>query len=61
MNIVFAERKDVDDILNFIEQLAEYEHMLDQVVADRELLEEWIFDKKKSKAADISMVFQFQA
>ena len=49
MNIVFAERKDVDDILNFIEQLAEYEHMLDQVVADRELLEEWIFDKKKAE------------
>ena len=44
MNIVFAERKDVDVILDFIKQLAEYEHMLDQVVADRNLLEEWIFE-----------------
>ena len=49
MNIVFAERKDVDAILDFIKQLAEYEHMLDQVVADRDLLEEWIFEKKKAE------------
>lgn len=49
MNIVYAERKDVDAILDFIKQLAEYEHMLDQVVADKDLLEEWIFEKKKAE------------
>ena len=33
-------------ILDFIKQLAEYEEMLDEVVATEELLNEWLFDKK---------------
>lgn len=42
-----AERGDAAKILEFIRGLAEYEHMSDEVVATAELLEEWIFDKKK--------------
>lgn len=45
----FAERKDVSLILYFIKELAEYEKMLDEVVADEKLLEEWIFEKKKAE------------
>ena len=48
MKIQFAERKDAGDILDFIKQLAEYEHMADEVVATTELLEHWIFDEKKA-------------
>ena len=36
-------------ILSFIQALAEYEHMSDQVVATPELLREWIFEKKKAE------------
>lgn len=45
-NISFrtAERKDVGLILSFICALAEYEKMLDQVVADEATLETWIFE-----------------
>ena len=49
MDIRFAERKDTALILDFIRALAEYEHMLDEVVATPELLEEWLFDKKKAE------------
>ena len=45
----FAERKDVPLILNFIKELAEYEKMLDEVVATETLLEEWLFDKHKAE------------
>ena len=45
----FAERKDVSLILKFIKDLAEYEKMLDEVIADEPTLEEWIFDKKKAE------------
>jgi GNAT superfamily N-acetyltransferase len=45
----YAERKDVPLILRFIKNLADYEKMLDEVVATEELLEEWIFDKKKAE------------
>lgn len=44
-----AERKDCALILSFIKALAEYENMLDDVVADAVLLEEWIFDKQKAE------------
>jgi len=44
-----AERKDCALILSFIRALAEYENMLDEVVADEALLEEWIFDKQKAE------------
>lgn len=49
MNFVLAERKDTAEILDFIRQLAEYEHMSDQVVADEATLEHWIFDEKKAE------------
>lgn len=45
----YAERKDVPLILRFIKELADYEKMLDEVVATEELLEEWIFDKNKAE------------
>ena len=45
----FAEEKDVAVILEFIRELAEYEKMLDDVIADEKLLKEWIFDKKKAE------------
>lgn len=44
-----AERQDVPLILQFIKDLAEYEHMLDEVVADEATLEEWLFDKQKAE------------
>ena len=44
-----AAREDCPLILEFIKQLADYEKMLDQVVATEELLEEWIFEKKKAE------------
>ena len=39
-----AQREDTPLILAFIRELADYEHMLDEVVADEVLLENWIFD-----------------
>lgn len=47
--IRFAKRSDVDLILDFIKRLADYEHLLDEVVATREILELWIFDKEKAE------------
>ena len=44
-----AERKDVALILEFIQGLAAYEHMENDVVADEALLEAWIFDKQKAE------------
>ncbi|MBQ8217067.1 MAG: GNAT family N-acetyltransferase [Oscillospiraceae bacterium] len=40
-----AQRTDIPLILDFIKKLAEYEKMLDQVVADSGTLENWLFDK----------------
>lgn len=45
----FAVREDVPVILKFIKELAEYEKLGDEVVADEKLLEEWIFDRKKAE------------
>ncbi|MDO5602182.1 MAG: GNAT family N-acetyltransferase [Oscillospiraceae bacterium] len=45
----FAERKDTKLILWFIKELASYEKMLDEVVADEATLEEWLFDKEKAE------------
>lgn len=45
----FAGEEDTALILYFIKALAEYEGMLDQVVATEELLKEWIFEKKKAE------------
>ncbi len=49
MDFRFAERGDAALILRFIRELADYEHMLGEVVATPELLEEWLFDKKKAE------------
>ena len=49
MEFRFAQRKDTGFILDFINRLAEYEHMSDDVVATEALLEEWIFDRKKAQ------------
>ena len=45
----FAAEKDATLILDFIKGLAEYEKMSDLVVANEELLREWIFEKKKAE------------
>lgn len=45
----YAVREDAALILNFIKELAEYEKLLDEVVATEELLKEWIFDKGKAE------------
>ena len=44
-----ATEKDAPLILEFIKQLAEYENMIEQVVADEELLKEWLFRKQVAK------------
>ena len=44
-----AERRDVPLILQFIRELAGYEHLLDQVVAEESVLEEWIFDRGRAE------------
>ena len=48
-NFRFAEEKDAALILQFIIGLAEYENMLDDVVATEDLLKTWIFEKKKAE------------
>ena len=49
LNFRFATREDAALILEFIRSLAEYEHMLNEVIATKELLEKWIFDKQKAE------------
>ena len=44
-----ATAEDVPEILAFIRALAEYENLLDQVVATEEVLREWIFEKKQAE------------
>lgn len=44
-----AERADTALILQFIRELADYEKMLDEVVADEATLEAWIFDRQKAE------------
>jgi len=45
----YATKEDVPLILDFIRDLADYEGMLDQVVADEETLSEWLFVRKKAE------------
>ena len=45
----FAKPQDIPLILRFIRELAEYEGMLDQVVATEELLNQWLFEKEKAE------------
>lgn len=45
----FATPDDTALILQFIKELAEYEGMLEEVVATEDLLKEWIFEKGKAE------------
>ncbi|WP_221639682.1 GNAT family N-acetyltransferase [Listeria booriae] len=45
----FAAEGDIPLVLRFIKELAEYEGMLDQVVATEEALHEWLFEKEKAE------------
>ena len=47
--IIAATENDCGEILRFINELAAYEKMSNEVVATEELLKEWIFDKKKAE------------
>lgn len=49
MNFRYAKREDTPLILDFIKELADYEKLLDQVVADEPTLEHWLFDEKKAE------------
>ncbi|MFT4145159.1 MAG: GNAT family N-acetyltransferase [Mobilitalea sp.] len=51
MSLTFrhANRSDTPLILQFIKELADYEKMLDEVIATEELLNEWLFDKKNAE------------
>ena len=49
MKFRFADINDCGKILDFIKQLAEYENMSADVVATEQLLQEWIFEKKKAE------------
>ena len=44
----FAEERDTPLILDFIRRLADYEHLLDQVVADEATLADQLFGKKNA-------------
>lgn len=45
----FAELSDIGLILKFIKDLAEYEKMLDEVVATEASLKTWLFDKQQAE------------
>lgn len=45
----YANKEDASLILYFIHQLAIYEHMEDDVIATKELLQKWLFDEKKAE------------
>ena len=45
----YATKEDAGLILEFIRDLATYEHMLNEVIATEELLAEWIFEKQKAE------------
>ena len=49
MDYRFATEKDTALILQFIKELASYEKMLSEVVADEASLKEWIFEKQKAE------------
>lgn len=45
----YAQESDTALILQFIKELAEYEKMLDEVVATEDVLKDWLFEKKKAE------------
>lgn len=49
MNFRYANPSDTALILQFIKDLAKYENMSSDVVADEVLLKEWIFEKQKAE------------
>lgn len=49
MEFRYAEKKDVPLILQFVKELAEYENMLDDVVADEQIMADWLFNKKTAE------------
>lgn len=49
LKLRFANEKDVPLILELIRELAEYEGLLQEVVANEEILTEWLFAKKKAE------------
>lgn len=49
MEFRYAKKEDTALILKFIKELADYENMLSEVVADEETLSEWIFEKQKAE------------
>ncbi|MFT8313486.1 MAG: GNAT family N-acetyltransferase [Clostridium sp.] len=48
-NLRFAEEKDAALILEFINGLAHYENLTDEVVATEEILKEFLFEKKMAE------------
>lgn len=49
LNFRYAKESDTMLILQFIKDLAQYEEMLDEVVATEDTLREWLFEKKKAE------------
>ena len=49
INFRYAGRNDVPLILRFVKELAEYEKLQDEVVADEKTMEEWLFDRQKAE------------
>ena len=49
LKIRFADKNDVPIILGFIRELADYEQLLDEVVATEDILCEWLFEKEKAE------------
>ena len=49
LTIRMAQEQDIPLILRFIRELAQYEGLLDQVTATQEVLEEWLFRRKKAE------------
>ena len=45
-----AEEKDTVLLLTFIRALADYEHMLDDVVATEKILSDWLFERRVAEA-----------
>lgn len=45
----YAERKDVSLILKFILELARYEKLENEVIATEDILDDWLFEKKKAE------------
>lgn len=44
-----AVRTDVPLILQMIRDLADYENLLDEVIADEATLEDWLFDRRRAE------------